>query len=448
MAKEPNKFSILPSLCEILTVDFKLLMFVAVGDGVVNLQLSIDNVEDDMLIADDERENSEPKAIEKKKLEPLCKTSNYCEIEGDIRIQPNSSTIFVLTTSNSTNSLNLEPYPRKNTFRVKKWTIKQLRHKDENAPKCTQNLTTHPAILFSIGGFSGNYFHDFADVLFPLFSTSFHFRKEARFLISDYKPWWVNKFRQILDHLTKHDLVDIDREKLHTFCYSKMIFGLKFYKELIFDPSLSKSAMRGFRRELRRVYTLERNTAIRDGAIRPRLMIVSRNRTRILTNVDDVLRLARTLGYEVVLAEAGVSTNVTRFAQTVNSCDVLMGIHGAGRDRAIAPITGARLTNMLFLPDNAVLIQVVPFGGIDKFARLDFGNPSAGMNIRYLEYKITVNESSLSQQYSSDDPILKHPESYKGWNAVQSIYLDKQNVTIDLDRFKGTLAKALKLLRH
>ncbi|KAK6127704.1 hypothetical protein DH2020_038544 [Rehmannia glutinosa] len=325
---------------------------------------------------------------------------------------------------------------RKEHFSCQKWTLKQLQYKDENTPKCTQNHTTHPAILFSIGGFSGNYFHDFADVLFPLFSTSFHFRKEARFLISDYKPWWVNKFRQILDHLTKHDLVDIDGEKLHTHCYSKIIGGLKFYRELIADPSLSKSAMQSFRRELRRVYALERKTAIRDGAIRPRLMIVSRNRTRILTNVDDVSRLATTLGYEVVIAEAGVSTNVTRFAQTVNSCDVFDGNTWRG------------LTNMVFLPDNAVLIQVVPFGGIDGFARLDFGNPSDGMNIRYLEYKITVNESSLSQQYSSDDPILKHPESYKGWNAVQSIYLDKQNVTIALDRFKGTLAKALKLIRH
>ncbi|PIN04087.1 Protein O-GlcNAc transferase [Handroanthus impetiginosus] len=171
---------------------------------------------------------------------------------------------------------------------------------------------------------------------------------------------------------------------------------------------------------------------------KPRLMIISRKRTRILTNEFEVSQVARKLGYEVVLAEANMSTNLTRFAQIVNSCDVLMGIHGAG------------LTNMIFLPDNAIVIQVVPFGGIDGFARLDFGNPAAGMNIRYLDYKIKTKESSLSQQYPIDHPVLKDPVSVrrKGWAEIRSVYLDNQNVTIDVHRFKGTLAKGLKLLRH
>jgi hypothetical protein len=37
------------------------------------------------------------------------------------------------------------------------------------------------------------------------------------------------------------------------------------------------------------------------------------------------------------------------FARLVNSADVMMGVHGAG------------LTNMVFLPSRAVLVQVVPF---------------------------------------------------------------------------------------
>ncbi|KAI3473920.1 hypothetical protein Pfo_028118 [Paulownia fortunei] len=390
-----------------------------IGDA-VNLQLSINAVED-MLTIDDTR---------------------------DIRIQANSSTIFVVTPlesiPNSTNSWSIEPYPRKGTSRVKNWTVKRVgyKHDDDSIPKCTQNHS-HPAILFSVGGFSGNHFHDFADVLFPLYSTSFHFRKEVHFLASDCKQWWISKFRQILNKLTRHEIIDIDREKGQVHCYNKMVAGLKFHKELIIDPSLSNSptgpSMHNFRQLLRQAYSLERKRAIRsrkgDGT-RPRLMIISRKRTRILTNEGEVSRLARKLGYEVVLTEAGVSTNLSRFAQIVNSCDVLMGIHGAG------------LTNMVFLPDNAVLIQVVPFGDIDGFARLDFGNPAAGMNLRYLEYKITVKESSLSQQYPIDHPVLKDPKSYKGWSALWSIYLDKQNVTVDLHRVKGTVAKALKLLRH
>ncbi|KAK4410836.1 Alpha-1,3-arabinosyltransferase XAT3 [Sesamum angolense] len=341
--------------------------------------------------------------------------ANYYAVEGDIRIEANSSTIFV----------DYDNY--------------------SNVPKCTQNHR-RPAILFSVAGFSGNYFHDFADLLFPLYTTSSRYEKEVHFLASDYKRWWISKYRRILDLLTSHDVVDIDNEKVHVHCYNNMVAGLNFHKELMIDPALSEPpsglSMHHFKQLLRRAYSLERKRAVRskkgDGTKKPRLMIISRNRTRAITNEDHVSRLARKLGYEVVSAEARVSTNVTRFAQTVNSCDVLMGVHGAG------------LTNMVFLPDNAVLIQVIPFGEIDEFARLDFRDPAAGMNIRYLEYKVSVKESSLSQQYPTDHPVLKDPKSYRrrGWDALSSIYLDQQNVTIDLDRFRGTLVKALKLLRH
>ncbi|KAK6148128.1 hypothetical protein DH2020_019040 [Rehmannia glutinosa] len=335
-----------------------------------NLQMSI-NAAQNTLKLNDANATSQPIAIKTQKTEPLCRIleagADYCEIEGDIRVDANTSTVFVLrrrpTISEPMNSWTIQPYPRKGISHVKNWTVT----------------------------------------------------------------------------LSKHKLVDIDREK-QVHCYDKLIAGLQFYKELIINPS-SEISMYKFRQFLRQAYSLERTKAIKwtkGHGTKPRLMIVSRKRTRILLNDVEVSRVARKLGYEVVLAEAEMSTNLTRFAQIVNSCDVLMGIHGAG------------LTNMVFLPDNAVLIQVVPLGGIDGFARLDFENPAAGMNIRYLEYKIKTKESSLGTEYPIDHPVLKDPLYFhrKGWGEVRSIYLDNQNVTIDVHRFKGTLAKALKLLRH
>ncbi|KAG8388007.1 hypothetical protein BUALT_Bualt02G0080300 [Buddleja alternifolia] len=412
-----------------------------VGNAAADVQLVINGTEN-MLVVDGKSVISQLIAIETTKVVPttMCRSleanaADYCEIEGDIRIEPNSSTIFVHQTIS--NSFTIQPYPRKGISGVKIWTVKLVGN--NNIPKCTHTYTL-PAILFSVGGFSGNYFHDFSDLIFPLYSTSIQFRKEVHFLASDYKPWWLSKYRQILNKLTGHEILDIDREKSQVRCYSKMIVGLNFHKELI--SSSSTSSMHNFRQLLRQTYSLERKTAIKlrkgDGK-KPRLMIISRKRTRVLMNDREVSRLARKSGYEVVvLAEADFKTNISRFARTVNSCDVLMGVHGAG------------LTNMVFLPDNGILIQVVPFGGIDGFARLDFGNPSAGMNIRYLEYKITAKESSLSQHYPVDHPILKDPISFnrKGWDVLRSIYLDKQNVTIDMHRFKGVLAKTLRLLRH
>ncbi|KAL7152934.1 hypothetical protein ABFS83_04G132000 [Erythranthe nasuta] len=417
------------------------------GSDVEYLPMSISN-DQNTLLGNDTSAIFKPTAIKGEKMEAMCTNSNYCEIEGDIRVEANSSTIYVETISNNhtINSWTIEPYPRKGTSHVKKWTIKLLGH--NNIPKCTQNHT-HPAILFSLGGFTGNYFHDFADLLFPLYSTSYRFRKDVHFLASDYKPWWTSKYRQILENLTvNNQVVDIDREISQVHCFNNVVLGLKFHEELALDPLLPNSpmgpSMHNFRQLIRQIYSLERETTItsrkRDNYYkkkRARLIILSRRKTRSILNEGKISRLARKLGYEVLLTDAGVSTNMSEFARTVNSFDVLMGIHGAG------------LTNMVFLPDNAVLIQVVPFGPVDGFARRDFGNPCHGMNLKYLEYKITVEESSLRKQYPNDHPILNDPNSYKekGWDDIWSIYLNRQNVTIDLHRLKGTLVKALKLVR-
>lgn len=383
---------------------------------------------------------------EQKEEEPLCRVlkanADFCEIEGDVRVDSNSSTIFLIRPRSSAASWTIQPYPRKGIAFVKQWTVRVAAAADGGSntiPKCTQNHP-HPALLFSIGGFTGNHFHDFADLLFPLFTTSFHFQRNVHFLAADNKPWWLSKYRPLLHQLTRHDILDTDHETHDVHCYSKLTAGLRFHRELVADP-VSGVSMSQFRQLLRQTYSLERKKAVvrtRGGAsAKPRLMIVSRQRTRILINEDQVSRMARKLGYEVVSAESDVSTNLTKFAQLVNSCDVMMGVHGAG------------LTNMVFLPEKAVLIQVVPLGAIDIFAKLDFGDPSAGMNIRYLGYKIELKESSLLQRYPMDHPVIKDPLSIhkQGWDKLRQVYLHNQNVTIDVARFRPTLAKALRLLR-
>ncbi|CAI9113483.1 OLC1v1014094C1 [Oldenlandia corymbosa var. corymbosa] len=377
--------------------------------------------------------------------------SDYCEMEGDIRIEPKSNTIFFVAPKNHVkkidgnhnNSWTIQPYARKGNLdamvSVKKWTIRLAGHDyGGKIPNCNQIHTT-PAILFSTGGFSGNPFHDFADLLVPVFATSREFNGQVQFLVTDYENWWISKYKMFFSGLSRHPIIPIDEEKEMIHCYPRIVLGLKSHKEFDIDSSKSPNglSMNHFREFLRNTYSLERTKAIRlkkgDGQ-KPRLMLISRMKTRLITNVDAIARMVRKSGYEVVVAEARISTNLTAFAQLVNSCDVLMGVHGAG------------LTNMVFLPDNAVLIQIIPFGGIDGYARNDFGKPSTDMNINYLEYKIKVTESSLIQQYPPDHDVFRDPISIhkQGWGAIRSIYLDKQDVRIDLRRFRSTLAKAIK----
>jgi protein O-mannose beta-1,4-N-acetylglucosaminyltransferase len=83
-------------------------------------------------------------------------------------------------------------------------------------------------------------------------------------------------------------------------------------------------------------------------------------------------------------------------------------------------------------------------------SRASFEDPAKDMNIRYLDYKIKVEESTLIQQYPADHEVLRDPSAIgkQGWVAFRSIYLDKQNVTLDVERFRPTLVKALQLLHQ
>lgn len=394
--------------------------------------------------------------IKAKQIKPLCSLtepiSDFCEIKGQIAINGKSSTIFIsssnmpISPQNATTSWTIKPYARKGNYgamnNVRQWTVKLETH--ENIPNCTQTHNS-PAILFSTGGYSGNHFHAFSDVIVPLYLTSKKFNGEVQFLATDNRWWWTDKFKVIFNKLSRHKIIDIDREE-GTHCYQSATIGLKCHKELGIDASKSPDAsMKDFRRFLRTAYSLNRSTVAKsregsdqNGLIKPRLMIISRGKTRVLTNEDRVVKMARKLGYQVVSADVNASTNLSRFAELVNSCDVLMGVHGAG------------LTNMVFLPDNAVVIQVVPFGGIDIFAKMDFGDPSKDMNLRYLEYKIKLKESSLIQKYPLDHVAIRDPLSLhkQGWGVLRSFYLDNQDVKLDLRRFRGTLMKALKLLHQ
>ncbi|KAL8132640.1 beta-1,2-xylosyltransferase XYXT1-like [Apium graveolens] len=395
----------------------------------------------------------EPIEVEAKLIKLACSLSepisDYCEIKGDIRIHPNSSTIFVVSDQagssykNGSTSFILKPYARKGNEgamgSVKSWTIKVI--PPQGSPSCTtyQNI---PAILFSLAGYSGNHFHDFSDIIIPLFSTSRKFDGQVHFLASDYKSWWSSKYRGILEKLSRHRVNDIDKEE-GILCYKSMIIGLKTRKELGIDHASNiyeGFSMKDFRDFLRSAYSLTRKTVmkLRKGTIeKPRMMIISRKKTRTLINESKVTRTAQSMGYEVIVADATLSTDLSKFAELVNSCSVLIGVHGAG------------LTNMVFLPDNAVVIQIVPLG-IEWYAKHDFEEPALDMNIRYMGYKIKVKESSLIQQYSVKSATIRNSLSVNksGWDVIRSVYLDKQNVIVDVRRFRSSLLRALKLLHQ
>ncbi|XP_042419919.1 alpha-1,3-arabinosyltransferase XAT3-like [Zingiber officinale] len=373
--------------------------------------------------------------------------SDVCEAEGDVRVQGSSQTVFLPASLTSRES-KVKPYARKHDqfalSNVKEWTLKPFPYHERPAV-CTENHTV-PVVVFSTAGFTGNLFHDFTDVLVPLFITTAHFNGEVQFMVADAKAWWLSKFGAILDQLSKYEVIDADIDGT-VRCFPRVIAGLSFHKDLGVDPSKTPAGARSmadFKAMLRRAYGLERERAETSGndtwdvRRKPRLLIISRRGSRVLLNERGMADMAMSLGFDVRVAEPEIATDLGKFARLVNSADVMVGVHGAG------------LANLVFLPKGAVFVQVVPMGDLTWLARDTFGTPAPEMDLHYLEYLIQADESTLSDQYPKDHPVFKDPQSIhrKGWNELSRVYLENQNVKPHLGRLRLTLLEALKLLPH
>ncbi|VAI54906.1 unnamed protein product [Triticum turgidum subsp. durum] len=343
-----------------------------------------------------------------KKKKPTCfmtsKRSERCEAAGDIRVVGNASTIYI-------DSLDREwrtkPYARYHDpvamTHVREFVLRPF-PADAPPPACTKNHSV-PGFVFSNRGFSGNLYHDYTDVLVPLFLSTRKFKGEVQFLLSDLKPWWVAKFRPLFRQLSKYEVVDVNND-LEVHCVPRIVVGSDFHKDMGIIPSKAagRVSIVDFKRTLRDAFGLERAAASRGGATgagKPRLLIISRKNSRRFLNEREMAAAATAMGFDVRIAEPDQHTDMSTFARLVNSADVMVGVHGAG------------LTNMVFLPAGAVLIQVVPFGGLEWLTGVTFKNPAADM---------------------------------EGWDALKAAYLDKQNVRLDLDKFRATLRDALSRL--
>ncbi|KAJ1684860.1 hypothetical protein LUZ63_016250 [Rhynchospora breviuscula] len=375
--------------------------------------------------------------------------SDFCEINDFVQIIGHSSILSYHSPCTNRflqahKSFKIKPHPRKHDkialAHVKEISIEPVSF-NQTPPHCTVRHIA-PAIVFSTGGYTGNMFHDFTDVLIPLFITSFPFRGQVHFLIGEMQPWWIKKYGLLLKQLTQYEIINLNKVR-RGLCYSHAIVGLQFHKEMSIEPKKTgnKFSMVDFAQIMRKSFGLERENATMLGihnGNKPRLLIISRKKTRSFTNVKEVIKMATNLGYQVLVKEPNSRSKLGEFARIVNSCDVLMGVHGAG------------LTNLVFLPANAVVVQIVPLGALEKLSMEYFGIPALDMNLKYLQYNISIEESTLIEKYPKDHVVFKDPSSIrrKGWAALRSTYLVNQNVKLDVTRFSYTLLEALKLLHH
>lgn len=310
-----------------------------------------------------------------------------------------------------------------------------------------------PAVFFSTGGYTGNLYHEFNDGILPLYITSQHLNKKVVFVILEYHNWWITKYGDILSELSDFPPIDFSGDK-RVHCFPEAIVGLRIHDELTIDASLMEGnkTISDFHDLLDRSYWPRIRSLIEDeereqaeatsvsevkttfekqDLRRPKLVIVSRNGSRSISNEDEMVRMAEDLGFLVEVLRPQRTTELAKIYRVLNSSDVVVGVHGAA------------MTHFLFMKPGSVFIQVVPLG-TEWAAENYYGGPARRFGLSYIGYKIQPRESSLHDHYSKDDPVLMDPDSVnrKGWEFTKKIYLDGQNVRLDLRRFRKRLLRA------
>eukprot|EP01018_Ginkgo_biloba_P023949 Gb_18307 [translate_table: standard] len=388
--------------------------------------------------------------------------TDVCILKGDIRTYASSSTLYLVShqvTGSNPEDHKIRPYTRKweNTTMASVDELSLTQISPTDAPEC-QVRHSVPAVVFSTGGYTGNLFHDFTDVIVPLFITSAHFRGQTVFVVLNHKQWWTNKFADIIKQLSSYDILDFSQDtRVH--CFPEAIVGLRFHADLRIDPATSPNGhtIADFQKLLTKSFAGKKRRGFLSGLFKksstghmaenkneskpiekpkPKMVLIARKGSRVFMNQREIVEAAKKFGFSVTVLSPDRSTDLSEMFRIVHNCDVFMGVHGAA------------LTHFLFLRPGAVFIQVVPLG-IEWASRTFFREPAMKMNIHYLEYQILPEESSLYEEYPKDHPFLRNPKSVngQGWEATKKVYLDAQNVRMGLPRLKKLLAKALELIQ-
>lgn len=373
---------------------------------------------------------------------------DWCHLKSPTILEPKEATFYTRPSTPLMDAPKVEklrPYPRKRD----KDTLSNIREitlttKLSHSP-CSITHDT-PALVFSIGGFTGNFFHDFNDGFVPLFITvnTLFPNQEVTLVITDYSEWWYGKYEAVLPQFSNHPIVNLDNQTV-THCFPSVVAGLISHGPMTINPTLIpyRKSFLDFRALLEEGYRKCLVWPAPKIKGRPRLVLVSRAGPvgRVILNQDNVIKAAQEEGFDVVIFEPSAYTYLCDVYRLINGSHAIMGVHGAA------------LTHSLFLQPGAAFIQVVPLGG-DWLARTYFRNLAWGMKLEYMEYKIQPEESTLVEKYGKDHVLIKDPNAIasRNWTALHNIYLRSQDVRLDISRFRGCLknayAKAKKLMEH
>ncbi|XP_048527866.1 beta-1,2-xylosyltransferase XYXT1-like isoform X2 [Triticum urartu] len=396
---------------------------------------------------------------------PICDLSDprydICEITGDARAIGANRTVLYVPPADERGTDGpewaIKDQSRKQLGDIKEVNVKTLSAAQSLvAPECTSRHTV-PAVVFAMNGIIGNPWHDLSDLLIPLFITTRAYDGEVQFLVTELQPWFVDKYRLVLTNLSRYDIIDFNKDA-GVRCYPHIIVGLRSHGDLDIDPARTPRnyTLLDFRLYIRDVFLLpsddrgipykeasKKNAAGNDNGTavtenpKPRLLLINRGESRKFVNLPEISAAVQAAGFELLVMEPSRDMGMEEFARAVDSCDVLMGVHGAA------------LTNFFFLRTNAVLLQVVGLG-LEREALHYYGNQATAVMVQHIQYFISAEESTLYEKYGKDHPAVSDPDSVhkQGWQGAKRYFWAEQDIRLNVTRFAPTLHQLIRTLQE
>ncbi|CAN6328392.1 unnamed protein product [Urochloa humidicola] len=394
--------------------------------------------------------------------------SDVCYLRGDVRTDPSTSSVLLYNAPRgSSRTEKVRPYTRKFEPSIMSSIDEVTIHPVQgpyNASASSDDGGTlrrrcdvrHPrgvpAVVFSTGGYTGNVYHEFSDGLIPLFVTAERFAGEVVFVVLEYHYWWVGRYGAVLERLTNYKIVDFRYDR-RVHCFDEMIVGLRIHGELVVDPKLMPNgkSIKDFQALLHQGYSRASSSSSSSSAsppvpllplappsrpcprpAKPKLLIFIRKQNRVLLNLPHVVTACRRAGFAPHVMNLRRQTPLPAIHAALASADAMVAVHGAA------------VTHFLFMRPGSVLLQIVPVG-LDWAADAFYGKPAQQLGLEYLEYKVAPEESSLAAEYGLNSTVVRDPSviSSRGWWEMKKVYMDRQNVTVNIKRF-GELLKAAR----
>ncbi|RHN55487.1 putative protein O-GlcNAc transferase [Medicago truncatula] len=355
-------------------------------------------------------------------------------------LDPTSLTLFTLNPHTRIQpyiNVKIQPYPLKSD----KNAMSSVREVTLTSapPKSSQCGVTHniPALVFNARGYNGNFYHEINDIFIPLFITinSLFHDQDVILVIVDGMTWWYQKYVDLLNAFSPNHKIINTNNLTTAHCFPSAVVGLIKHGPVTINPKLlpNPKTLLDFSTFLKNAYIKEDTPLLfPSNNSKPLLTLVDRkgSSSRVILNQEEVVKLAKEVGFNVHVLDHSKDSTMANVYRLVHSSHVLLGVHGAG------------LTNLFFLRQGSVVVQVVPIG-LEWASDTCYKNPSPFLGLEYVEYKVEANESSLSWDYGVDSLMVKDPKAYTEGKWEKSIvYLKNQNVKIDLVRFKKWLMKA------